>query len=82
MGRRSFFHGESLAQYRCFRVRLDSGGYDDGGAYWGIGMPLYCIENEEDEHGVGNRMFHRAMNRDDAKQAGRDNFGKDIVYYR
>lgn len=23
------------------RVRLDSGGYDTGGAYWGIGEPLY-----------------------------------------
>jgi hypothetical protein len=23
------------------RVRLDSGGYDSGGAYWGIGSPLY-----------------------------------------
>jgi hypothetical protein len=23
------------------RVYLDSGGYDKGGAYWGIGNPLY-----------------------------------------
>jgi len=23
------------------RVRLDSGGYDSGGAYWGLGAPLY-----------------------------------------
>lgn len=23
------------------RVRLNSGGYDRGGAYWGIGQPLY-----------------------------------------
>lgn len=23
------------------RVRLDYGGYDSGGAYWGIGSPLY-----------------------------------------
>lgn len=23
------------------RVRLDSGGYDQGGAYWGLGSPLY-----------------------------------------
>ena len=22
-------------------VHLDSGGYDDGGAYWGIGQPLF-----------------------------------------
>lgn len=22
-------------------VRIDSGGYDDGGAYWGLGTPLW-----------------------------------------
>lgn len=26
---------------RLVRVRIDSGGYDSGGAYWGIGSPLY-----------------------------------------
>lgn len=30
------------------RVRLDSGGYDKGGAYWGVGSPLYrCMSEEE-----------------------------------
>lgn len=29
---------------KLFRVRLDSGGYDDGGAYWGIGGLLYCLD--------------------------------------
>ena len=29
------------------RVRLDSGGYDMGGAYWGIGAPLYVEFNKE-----------------------------------
>lgn len=28
-------------------VRLDSGGYDKGGAYWGIGAPLYYAEGDE-----------------------------------
>ncbi len=27
---------------RLFKVNLDSGGYDDGGAYWGHGSPIYC----------------------------------------
>jgi hypothetical protein len=27
------------------RVTLDSGGYDQGGAYWGIGKPLYYFES-------------------------------------
>ncbi len=26
------------------RVRLDSGGYDEGGAYWGIGQKLWMVE--------------------------------------
>ena len=25
----------------CRRIRLDNGGYDKGGAYWGTGAPLY-----------------------------------------
>ena len=29
------------------RVKLDSGGYDDGGAYWGIGQPLYCAYSDD-----------------------------------
>lgn len=33
---------------RLFRVRLNSGGYDDGGAYWGIGLPLYCATDDLD----------------------------------
>lgn len=33
---------------RLFKVKLDSGGYDDGGAYWGHGGPLYCAR---DRHG-------------------------------
>lgn len=28
-----------VCKVRLFRVRLDAGGYDDGGAYWGTGQP-------------------------------------------
>lgn len=28
---------------RVRRVRIDSGGYDDGGAYWGLGAPLWQL---------------------------------------
>lgn len=31
-----------------FRVRLDSGGYDDGGAYWGHGAPIWCARTDDD----------------------------------
>lgn len=28
------------------RIAIDSGGYDSGGAYWGLGDPLYRVEGE------------------------------------
>ena len=46
---------------RLYRVRLNRGGYDDGGAYWGTGQPLYCAEwtlGEDD-----GRKFVRADSR-------------------
>lgn len=44
-----------------FRVRLDSGGYDAGGAYWGHGEPLFCATD-----GENYREFTRARNREHA----------------
>lgn len=59
MGRRDFGpmpdHGRTI---RVFRVRLDVGGYDDGGAYWGHGKPLFCATDGEDY-----RRFIRADSR-------------------
>lgn len=43
---------------RLFRVNLDSGGYDYGGAYWGHGDPIYCARD-----GDGNQQFTRAHSR-------------------
>ena len=43
---------------RVYRVRIDSGGYDDGGAYWGLDAPLYCIEDD-----FNTRRFYRADDR-------------------
>lgn len=43
---------------RVFRVRIDSQGYDNGGAYWGIGKPLFCATD-----GQNYRMFTRADSR-------------------
>ena len=45
------------------RVRINSGGYDSGGAYWGIGAPLFEAWDDE-----GNfRYFTRAADRVAAK---------------
>ena len=45
------------------RIRLNSGGYDQGGAYWGIGAPLYWACDQD-----GNDMFLRASSRESAKR--------------
>lgn len=62
MGRGNGSDHTAAGPVRCFRVRLDSGGYDDGGAYWGGGQPLYCAtDGAEFEH------YTRADDRADAK---------------
>lgn len=43
---------------RVFRLPLDSGGYDPGGAYWGSGESLYCATD-----GQAYREFVRASSR-------------------
>lgn len=49
---------------RLFRVRLNSGGYDEGGAYWGLSLPLYCAIDDD-----GNMRFTRAVSRQRAAAA-------------
>ena len=36
-----------VGKVRMRRVRLDSGGYDKGGAYFGLGAPLYYVSGDE-----------------------------------
>lgn len=50
---------------QLFRVRLDADGYDDGGAYWGAGKPLFCAQ---DDAGLFRR-FVRAESRAAAAEA-------------
>lgn len=59
MGRASFGIPENAeGKIRLFRVCLDCGGYDDGGAYWGGGSPLFCATD-----GADYRQFVRANSR-------------------
>ncbi len=58
------------------RIRLDSGGYDPGGAYWGHGKPLYWACD-----GDGNKRFFRAASREAAKAELRNIFGP-LSFYR
>lgn len=46
------------------RVRINAGGYDAGGAYWGTGAPLYVAWADN-----GYRQFVRAASRDEAADA-------------
>jgi hypothetical protein len=58
MGRRESPLGETIRGIRLFRVRINRGGYDNGGAYWGLGKPLYCAQCPE-----GGQKFTRADSR-------------------
>lgn len=61
---------------RLLRIRLDSGGYDPGGAYWGIGQRLYYCED-----GDGNSRFFRAFDRAAAKRKILADF-PDATFFR
>lgn len=45
MGRHSYGVNPD-GKVRLFKVDINSGGYDNGGAYWGLGKPLYCAMDE------------------------------------
>jgi hypothetical protein len=39
--------GSRFTVITVHRVKLDDGGYDEGGAYWGIGAPLWYVESDD-----------------------------------
>lgn len=61
---------DESVKFSLRRVRLNSGGYDSGGAYWGIGKPLYWASNAD---GTAE-MFFRASTRGDAKTVVRERY--------
>lgn len=67
MGRREYFE-EDIIPCRCFRVRMVDGAYDDGGAYWGCGVPLYAAIAD------GVQIFTRARSRKTAKEEFRKRY--------
>lgn len=52
MGRHEYGIAENCepGSISVFKVNLDSGGYDDGGAYWGIPSNLYCAQDDDDRY--------------------------------
>ena len=67
-------------KFHLEKVQINSGGYDKGGAYWGVyHVPLYVAygdaENEIQE------IFLRASTREDAKHKVLEIF-KSAIFYR
>jgi hypothetical protein len=52
-----------MAKFYLRRVKLNSGGYDSYGSYWGIGLPLYEFGDHE---ALSDTI--RAPNREAAKE--------------
>lgn len=61
---------ETDPRFTLRRIRLNNGGYDSGGAYWGLGEPLFwwAIELREDGSRDECSGFLRAQSREGAKQ--------------
>ena len=80
MGRRDIITEPlTVKKLHLQRVRLDSDGYDPGGAYWGHGAPLYVAWRDGDEE--VQEMFFRAGDRDEAKEIVKAVF-KNAKFYR
>ena len=71
-------------KFRLSRVYLNSGGYDRGGAYWGIGAPLYQAEADAPtRYAYGGDVvtfYLRAHDRDDAKDRVRAKYPQATFY--
>lgn len=71
--------GLALAEHKLYlrHIPLNRGGYDPGGAYWGLGERLYwaCNAANTVEH------FFRARDRNDAKRQMRDEYPK-VKFFR
>lgn len=67
---------DTTNRLQLVRIRLDAGGYDAGGAYWGHHQRLYYAADD-----CGNSKFFRARDRDHAKAVIRDTF-PDARFFR
>lgn len=76
MGRRNVIQ-DCASKVALRRIHIDRGGYDSGGAYWGLGQPLYWAGDDEG----GLDMFFRASNRAAAKAHVLDLY-PDAKFYR
>lgn len=85
-GRPEFYPDDKTMalKFHLQRVRLDGGGYDSGGAYWGHGEPLYWACSVEQvltsmwvpgrEEVSSVETYVNARTRDEAKALVRDGY--------
>lgn len=59
---------ELAYKVELFKVRFVDCGYDDGGAYWGTGQPLFCARGESADGEHNLELFYRADNMTDAAE--------------
>lgn len=85
MGRPAFYPADKTIalKFHLQRVRLNDGGYDTGGAYWGHGQRLYwacSVEEVETRMWIGRpevstvEKYLRASDREEAKALVRDEY--------
>lgn len=74
MGRSNGVNRTPEGPVSVFRVTLDRGGYDEGGAYWGTPDNLFCAED-----GEGFREFWRADSKADAQAKVREKY-PEVVF--
>ena len=78
MGRRNHPHFDDQTYIHLRRVHLDRGGYDEGGAYWGIGQPLYWASQAD----TGAQTFIRAYDRNHAKDQINLIYGPNLRFFK
>lgn len=61
MGRPDSLPEEPITEAHLHRMRLIDGDYDEGGAYWGCGMPMFCC------FGDGFEFYFRARDQEAAE---------------
>lgn len=67
MGRNSHVSETTFAgKFRLTRIPINAQGYDSGGAYWGLGDPLFFAS--ADGSTEVQEMWTRATDREDAKR--------------
>jgi len=60
MGRKESREGSEFPA-RCFKVKLDNGGYDSGAAYWGFPNNLYCAKNAQGLQDLWGNSFRKTL---------------------